>query len=196
MNKEKFLLDLASALAGLPEEDVERTLEYYSEMIDDRVEDGLSEAEAVAAVGTIEEIRAQIIKDTPLSKIVKERVKPRRSLSGLEITLLIVGFPIWFSLLVAGAATLFSVWVSLWAIVISFYAMLAAFFGAAIGGLVASSVLLIFGGKLSGLFLLGCSLASAGMGILWIFVCKYATKGLVWLTGAFVKSLFLKKGGR
>ena len=196
MNKDSFLIKLAAALAGLPEEDVERTLEYYSEMIDDRVEDGLSEAEAVAAVGTIEEIRAQIIKDTPLSKIVKERVKPKRSISGIEITLLVLGFPIWFSLLVAGAAVIFSVWISLWAVLISFYATLAAFFGAAFGGLVASSVLLIFGGKLSGLFLLGCSLASAGMGILWIFVCKYATKGLVWLTGAFVKSLFLKKGGR
>lgn len=196
MNKEKFLLDLASALAGLPEEDVERTLEYYSEMIDDRVEDGLSEEEAVAAVGTVDEIRTQIIKDTPLSKIVKERVKPRRSLSGLEITLLIVGFPIWFSLLVAGAATLFSVWVSLWAIVVSFYATLATFFGAAVGGLVVSPVIIASGSSLSGLFLLGCSLASAGIGILWIFVCKYSTRGLVWLTGAFVKSLFLKKGGR
>ena len=196
MNKEKFLLDLASALAGLPEEDVEKTLEYYSEMIDDRIEDGLSEAEAVAAVGTIEEIRAQIIKDTPLSKIVRERVKPKRSISGIEITLLVLGFPIWFSLLVAGAAVIFSVWISLWAVLISFYATLAAFFGAAFGGIVASTVLLVGGISLAGLFLLGCSLASLGLGILWIFVCKYATKGLAWLTGAFVKSLFLKKGCR
>ena len=196
MNKRRFLEALRAALVGLPQEELDGRLEFYEEMIDDRVEDGLSEAEAVAAVGTVDEIRAQIIKDTPLSKIVKERVKPKRSISGIEITLLVLGFPIWFSLLVAGAAVIFSVWISLWAVLISFYATLAAFFGAAFGGLVASSVLLIFGGKLSGLFLLGCSLASAGMGILWIFVCKYATKGLVWLTGAFVKSLFLKKGGR
>ena len=196
MNKERFLIELASALAGLPENDIEKTLEFYSEMIDDRIEEGLTEEEAVAAVGAIDEIRTQIIKDTPLSKIIKERVKPRRSLSGLEITLLIVGFPIWFSLLVAGAATLFSVWVSLWAIVISFYALLATFFGAAVGGLVVSPVIIASGSSLSGLFLLGCSLASAGIGILWIFVCKYSTRGLVWLTGAFVKSLFLKKGGR
>ena len=73
---------------------------------------------------------------------------------------------------------------------------LAAFFGAAFGGLVASLTMIASGSSLSGLFLLGCSLASAGIGILWIFVCKYSTKGLVWLTSAFVKSLFLKKGGR
>ena len=196
MNKDSFLIKLASALAGLPEEDIEKSLEFYSEMIDDRIEEGLSEAEAVAAVGTIEEIRAQIVKDTPLAKIVKERVKPKRSISGIEITLLVLGFPIWFSLLVAAAAVIFSVWISLWAVIVSFYATLAAFFGAAFGGIVASTVLLVGGKSLSGLFLLGCSLASLGLGILWIFVCKYATKGLAWLTGAFVKSLFLKKGGR
>ena len=104
MNKEQFLLDLASALAGLPEEDIEKSLEYYSEMIDDRIEEGLSDEEAVADLGSIEEIRAQIIKDTPLPKLIKEKVKPKRSLSGLEITLIIIGSPIWFSLLVAAAA--------------------------------------------------------------------------------------------
>ena len=196
MNKEQFLIELASALAGLPEEDIERSLEFYSEMIDDRIEDGLSEEEAVAALGSIDEIRAQIIKDTPLSRIVRECVKPTHKPGGFEIALLIIGFPIWFPLLISAVAVLFSVWISLWAVIISFYAILAALFGAAFGGIVASAIMLTFGNPLSGLFLLGCSLASLGIGLLWIFVCKYATKGLVWLTGAFVKSLFLKKGGR
>ena len=96
MNKEQFLIELASALAGLPEEDIERSLEFYSEMIDDRIEDGLSEEEAVAALGSIDEIRAQIIKDTPLSRIVRECVKPTHKPGGFEIALLIIGFPIWF----------------------------------------------------------------------------------------------------
>ena len=196
MNKEQFLIELASALAGLPEEDIKRSLEFYSEMIDDRIEDGISEEEAVAELESIESIRAQIIKDTPLTKIVKERVKKNRSFSGLEITLIIIGFPIWLPLLISAMAVIFSVWISFWAVVISLYATLAAFFGAAFGGLVASVAMLAFGNSLSGLFLLGCSLASLGLGLLWIFVCKYSTRGLVWLTGAFVKSLFLKKGGR
>ncbi|MBR6725619.1 MAG: DUF1700 domain-containing protein, partial [Clostridia bacterium] len=96
MNKEQFLIELAAALAGLPEEDIEKSLEYYSEMIDDRTEDGLSEEEAVAALGTIAEIRAQIIKDTPLPKIIKEKVKPKRSFRGWEIAVIIIGFPLWF----------------------------------------------------------------------------------------------------
>ena len=48
MSKTEFLTELKKALEGLPEEDIEKSLEYYSEMIDDRIEDGLSEEEAVA----------------------------------------------------------------------------------------------------------------------------------------------------
>ena len=196
MTKNDFLTELRAALEGLPEEDVEKSLEYYSEMIDDRIEDGLSEEEAVADLGSIEDIRAQIVKDTPITKLIKEKIKPKRTLSGLEITLLIVGFPIWFPLLASAAATLFSIWFSLWAVVISFYAVEAAFMASAVGGIIAAVVMLTVGNSLSGLFLLGCSLACVGLGILWIFVCKYSTKGLVWLTGAFIKSLFMKKGGK
>ena len=196
MTKNEFLSELKKALEGLPEEDIEKSLEYYSEMIDDRIEDGLTEEDAVADLGSIEDIRAQIVKDTPITKIIKEKIKPKRTLSGFEITLLIVGFPIWFPLLASAAATLFSIWVSLWAVVISFYAVEAAFMASAVGGIIAAVVMLTVGNSISGLFLLGCSLASVGLGILWIFVCKYSTKGLVWLTGAFVKSLFMKKGGK
>lgn len=196
MTKTEFLSELKKALEGLPEEDIEKSLEYYSEMIDDRIEDGLTEEEAVADLGSIEDIRAQIVKDTPITRIIKEKIKPKHTLSCLEITLLIVGFPIWFPLLASVAATLFSIWVSLWAVVISFYAVEAAFMASAVGGIIAAVVMLTVGNSVTGLFLFGCSLASVGLGILWIFVCKYSTKGLVWLTGAFVKSLFMKKGGK
>jgi uncharacterized membrane protein len=196
MNKEQFLIELPSALAGLPEEDIEKSIEYYSEMIDDRIEEGLSEEEAVADLGSIEDIRKQILKDTPITKIIKEKIKPKRSFGGWKIAVIIIGFPLWFPLLIAAAAILFSILVSLWAVVISFYAAEAAFMGSAFGGIIASAVMLACGNSLSGLFLLGCSLACVGFGILWIFVCKYSTKGLLWLTGTFVKSLFMKKGGK
>lgn len=196
MNKEQFLIELAAALSGLPEEDIEKSLEYYSEMIDDRVEEGLSEEEAVADLGSIEEIRRQTVKATPVTRIIKEKIKTKRSLSGLEITLLIVGFPIWFPLLVAAVAVIFSVWISFWAVIISFYATEVAFIASALGGIIASVFLLALGHTAAGLFLLGCSLVCAGIGLLWIFVCTYSTKGLIWLTSVFVKSLFIRKGDK
>ena len=39
MNKQEFLKALSDRLQGIPKEDREKSLEYYSEMIDDRTED-------------------------------------------------------------------------------------------------------------------------------------------------------------
>ena len=51
MNKEQFLLTMQNALSGMPRADLERTLQYYREMIEDRCEEGMSEEAAVADVG-------------------------------------------------------------------------------------------------------------------------------------------------
>ena len=42
MNKEQFLSELSRRLDGLNGNDLYRTLEYYAEMIDDRMEEGMS----------------------------------------------------------------------------------------------------------------------------------------------------------
>ncbi len=196
MNKEQFLIELAAALAGLPAEDIEKSLEYYSEMIDDRIEEGLSEEEAVAALGTIDEIRAQIIKDTPLPKIIKERVKPKRSFRGWEIAVIIIGFPLWFPLLISAAAVIFSVYVTLWSVIVAFFAVDIAFFAAALAGILASLPIFIIGNATSGLFLIGAGLLCAGFGILWLFLCIGTVKGMVWLTKVFIKSLLIPKGDK
>ena len=51
MRKEEFLMALRAGLTGLSPEGVEKLVEFCSEMIDDRMEDGLTEEEAVAAAG-------------------------------------------------------------------------------------------------------------------------------------------------
>ena len=54
MNKQAFLERLRKALSGLPPKEQEERITFYSEMIDDRMEEGLSEEEeAVASIGTI-----------------------------------------------------------------------------------------------------------------------------------------------
>ena len=56
MNKQEFLDRLRKGLSGLPQAEREERLLFYSEMIDDRMEEGLTEEEAVAALGSLEEI--------------------------------------------------------------------------------------------------------------------------------------------
>ena len=111
MNKQDFLTQLRKELSTLPQEDIEERLTFYSEMIDDRVEDGLSESEAISQLGSINELARQILADMPLTKIVKEKVKSNRALKIWEIAFLILGSPIWLSLLIAVVAIVFAVYV-------------------------------------------------------------------------------------
>lgn len=56
MDKKSFLDELRNRLSFLPKDELERTLAYYNEMISDRIDAGMSEEEAVKAVGSIDEI--------------------------------------------------------------------------------------------------------------------------------------------
>ena len=61
MHKQEFLEQLGQALSGLPEQDRKERLAFYGEMIDDRLEEGIPEEEAVSGIGTPGEIAAQVI---------------------------------------------------------------------------------------------------------------------------------------
>ena len=56
MNKQEFLSLLKQKLSKLPKQEIKERITFYSEMIDDRVEEGLSEEEAVLEIGNIDEI--------------------------------------------------------------------------------------------------------------------------------------------
>ena len=71
MNKQEFITKLKSMLTDLPENEIKERIDFYSEMIDDRIEDGLTEEEAVKDIGTVEEVAKQIINEIPLFKIIK-----------------------------------------------------------------------------------------------------------------------------
>ena len=111
MDKNAFLDELREKLSGLPEEDIEERVAFYREMIDDRIEDGVPEEEAVEGVGTVDSVVEQIMSEIPLSKLVREKVKPKRSLKAWEIVLLVLGSPVWIPLLVAAAAVVFAVYI-------------------------------------------------------------------------------------
>ena len=85
MSKEEFLTELSKKLSGLPESDIRERVDFYREMIEDHVEDGISEDEAVAEIGNVDEIVAQIMSEVSLTRLVKERVRPKRKLKTWEI---------------------------------------------------------------------------------------------------------------
>lgn len=59
MTKQEFLNELRNLTGALSEGERSKLLEYYEEMIDDRVEEGVPEEEAVAAMGSPADIAAE-----------------------------------------------------------------------------------------------------------------------------------------
>ena len=196
MNKQEFITQLRAKLSGLPTQDVEERLAFYSEMIDDRMEEGLSEEEAVTAIGTVDEIAEQIVADLPLTKLVKEKIKPKRALRVWEIILLVLGSPIWLSLLIAVFAVVLALYAVLWSLIVSVWAIFGSLVGCAIGGL-ASGIVWITTGKLwIGLIMIAAALLCAGLAIFSFFGCLSATKGMAILTKKIaigIKNCFRRK---
>lgn len=197
MTKIKFLLSLHDKLSALPQDEVEERLNFYSEIIEDRMEEGLSEEDAVAAVGSVDEIAEQIVAQIPLSKMAMEKIKPKRKLRVWEIVLLVLGSPIWISLLVAALSVIISVYAVVWAGVVALWAVFGALIGCAVGGVVGGVFFAISGSALSGLAVIGGGFVCGGLSIFLFFGCMAATKGVAWLTKNVVvaiKNCFIKKG--
>ena len=194
MTRTKFILELSGELSGLPKDDIEKSVEFYTEMINDRMDEGMSEEEAVEAIGSIDVIVEQILGDISISKLVKEKVKPSRKLRAWEIVLLVLGSPIWISL---GVVAIFSLYVCLWAVEISIYAVNITFFAGGISGVALTAVYFIHGNVGTALFVLGAGLLCIGLGLLMLWISKVSTKLVVKLGRKIligIKKMFVRKG--
>ena len=198
MSKEAFLAALRERLSGFPRDDIEERILFYEEMIDERIEDGMPEEEAVAAVGSPDEISRQIMSEIPLSKLVMNKVKPKRGLRAWEIILLVLGFPLWFPLLIAFFAILLSLYIVVWSGVICVYAVNFSFAAGAVASIPCAAQYFLSNNWAGALFMIGAGIALAGITLLTFVLSAAFTKGMLKLTGRFfgrVKSLFAGKEG-
>lgn len=197
MNKQEYLSDLRNALSGLPRDDIEERIAFYGEMIDDRMEEGMSEEEAVAGIGTVEEVRVQTVADIPLQKLVKEKVSPKRALRAWEVALIVLGFPVWLPLLIAAAAIVLSLYIVVWAVIISLWAVEISLWACVLAALTAAVLYFAKGNMMPALMMLGTALITAGLSIFMFFGCVAASKGILKLTkksGVGIKSMFIRRG--
>lgn len=198
MDKQEFLMRLRKGLSGLPQEDIEERLTFYSEMIDDRMEEGLSESDAIREVGSVDTIISQTVADIPLTKLVKEKMTPKKSLKVWEIVLLVLGAPVWLPLLISAIAVIFSFYAVWWSVVISLWAVFASVIACGIAG-VASGIGFAMGSNgLTGLAMIGAGMVCAGLGIFLFYGCMAATKGTIMLTqkiALWIKGCFIKREG-
>ena len=187
MTKQDFILKLKSKLENLPKEEVEERINFYIEMIDDRVEEGFSEERAVESLGNVDDIAEQIVSDIPLIKTLKSKIKRNRPFKRWELALLIIGSPIWLSLIIALFAVALSLYVTLWVVVISLWAVFVACIASSVF-LVVLGVISLFKSVALGFAYIGLAVMFIGFIILFYYACKPVTK---W-AGLVVKKLIFK----
>ena len=201
MNKRKFLSKLSDKLSNLPHSEAQERLNFYSEMIDDLIEEGLTEEQAVLKVGNADDIAREIVTDDSFNDIIEEKLEPKKNTTkGWQLALLIIGSPIWFSLLVAFFAVAFSLVVTLFAVSVSLIAVLWAVFGSLIACAIASVIycfiLICTGNALTGFAILGAGLVCGGLSIFLYYGCKYFTKTITVLSKkiiSLIKTLINKR---
>ncbi|MCR5674882.1 MAG: DUF1700 domain-containing protein [Lachnospiraceae bacterium] len=183
MTKQEFTQELRNRLTGMPPGDIEERVSYYSEMIDDRMEDGLSEEDAVEGIGTVDSIVEHIMSEVPLTKLVREKAKPAKKHGAGWIALVILGAPLWLPLLIAAFAVVFALYIALWSVMIAFYAVVLALAVGAVVTLPAAGIYLSSGNPAGSLFSVGAGLILAGLAILFFIGCNAMAGGIVKLTG-------------
>ncbi|EKF35545.1 MULTISPECIES: DUF1700 domain-containing protein [Bacillus] len=112
MNKKEFLSSLEKHLHRLGEKESERFIEYYDEMIEDYQEDGYSEQEAVHQVGQPAIIAEGIMKEQGMKTVEV----PTFGEKATRFSILILGFPLWGSILAAVILLILSVYMVIWCI--------------------------------------------------------------------------------
>ena len=92
----------------------------------------------------------------------------------MKVLLIVLGAPIWLSLLISAFAVAISVVVSLWAVFVALAA-------SALGGVVGALWCLFTGYAATALAFFAAALVCCGLSILMFYVCIQASKGIAWL---------------
>lgn len=173
MLKQEFLTQLRCGLETASIEDIDECIEFYDEMISDRIEAGMNEESAVAQMESIDSIISNYKAEKPVAKLIMDKVQKShdeakgKGKGTLWIVLAIIGFPIWLPFLLVIVTLMFALYVVLWCIVISIFCILVTIGAVAIAGLF--TFIMMFTGIVPwqlGIFALGSALFLGGLAVL------------------------------
>lgn len=169
MTKAEFLDELREGLLSLPPEERRKALDFYEEMIQERMDEGMPEHLAVRAVGSVEDAIAACLQEQSFQTVFKHRVQKSREQAGsktLWMILAILGAPVWIGFVLGFGGLLFAFVMILLSLVFSLFVFVAAGILSAPLGL-AAGIGLIFGGFfLAGLAKIGAGFFYAGLALL------------------------------
>ncbi|WP_242369352.1 DUF1700 domain-containing protein [Adlercreutzia muris] len=193
MNKQEYLARLRAALACLPEGEIEESVAFYTEMIDDRVADGLTEEEATAQLDDPKAAARAIIADLPV--VPRTVVLTKQRNRALYWTLVILGFPLWFPLLLAAGMLVLAGLLTIWCLILGLWLLAAGLLAGGPLGIGVCLWALAVGQPAYGVFELGSGLLCFGLGLFCLHGAVAASKTLMQVSRQWIakaKAPFVK----
>ena len=192
MNKTQFCALLGNKLKPyLSPKEIYKTLNFFEEMIDDRIDEGLSEEEAVSQLGNIDIIVDQILDEHNIGKKQTKlvwRFVPRKIPTELGFIITVLLLPVWITIFALGA----SLFIVILSIIFSIVLTIIAIFIGGILLILKSPFYLIYERNIS-YFLdtLGFGFVNTGIGLIGIYwLLKMHKKSR--RDGVSIKTIFVK----
>ncbi len=190
MTRNEFITSLKARLSGIPENERQKALDWYSELICDRMEE-MPEEDAVSGIGTVDEIADEIISQYRQNTTTVQsggtepqaKTSPDKGVNtALMIFAVIVLSPIWAPLLVVGLSLALVAVVLVWCAVVTVGAMLVSAAAVGVVGLFYGFWALFVINPAYGLLVLGTALVAAGLTLALIPLIVVTVKGAVRFT--------------
>jgi len=188
MTKNEYLKKLKRELRPIRRAEREKSLAYFGEVIDDRMEDGICEEDAVAGLESISDAADRIILEA------KEQGQLKEKLSVWEIVLIVLGFPLWFPFLLTVAIVVFTMYSLVWILIGVLFITSTALGVAGIAGLF-YLFLFISSSAVTAFACFGIGLVCAGIGVALFIPALYFARGYAKATPIMWNKLLNQKEG-
>lgn len=185
MNKSEFLSELESNLKKLEKDECRKFITYYEEMIEDYKDNGVLEAEAIKKIGSPKSIANEILSEQDTVMITIPSTGSRK----INAILLILGFPLWGSLLLAVALCVLSAYIVIWCIPFTTGVSAIGIFITMLVSILGSPFVMVTDSLAVGLVQFGIGIASIGISVLLAIVTVYLVKKFVPLSKSFTLKL-------
>ncbi len=199
MTKKEFLSILEQELDMLPREERNRTIIYYEELIEDRMEDGMTEEEAVRGIGNPKQLAKEVIEENE-GELWEKIENPNHSL-GAKIgiwAVILLGSPLWASILFALILCILSGYLVIWTVPLIGASFTLAFGVIGVYGVI-SFPFAVFDGVGIGIFHLGTGMLGLGLMLIFALSTLWMSKKIIYITWKFTKfisSRFRRRRGR
>lgn len=185
--RNEFFTQLGQELYSLPHEDRQRFLAYYVEILEDYLENGSTEQEALEKMGSPQAIAREIQEETQASQekeVPPSQPSQRTKFSAMRIVALVT-LPFWGTLLLCAATFLLCLIIVIWCLPLITGAL--ALSGVLIGIVsLIGAPLLLSGSTAVGVIQLGLGIAMLGLALLMGVAAVQSARGCAALTKRLV----------